>query len=810
MISFKRYTIIFLVSLLSQAALAQNGNGLLSGKLQDAQGAPLAFANIILLKASDSALVSGTVANGEGAFTIATPVAGTYFLKFTSIGYKARTTATFQVSGPAYNKDFGSISLQEDLKMLEAVVVETLHPKVITEADKMIVSVEGTALAAGSSVMEVLAKSPGIWIDQDGNIQLNGKGGVKVMLDGRPTYFSAKELQNLLQGMPAENIREIEIISNPSARQDAEGSAGILNIKLKKNRLQGVNGSVYANYAYNRLHTYSGGASINYKKAAWNSSLNLDVAERNSFSQIRMEREFNQEGDYTRFKQRSYEVRKNRTPSLKLDSDYELSAGHTIGVSLSLAQWENPKDFNAQMQLLRSEVQENLSVDMNTRTSESKKSGMLNLHYIAELDTLGSKLTADLDYVHLSTKNVSSFRNAFEYAIHNNMNVQNLETENPSAYRIYAGRLDLTLPIGKSKVEAGLKGSYVESDNNLQFFSLEDARKLPVDSMSNHFLYRENILAAYGTFSTSLGEKWNLQAGLRAEQTFSEGESLSTGELTKRKYLDLFPSIFVQQIISPSYQLSYNYSRRINRPPYEALNPFLIYFDPYTTLQGNPYLRPEYAHSFEVTQTFKQAYNLVLGYSSSKDFFVEIPLQDAETKTTVLVKQNMERFRNFRATLVAPIEVMPKWSIFNNVMLAYQSFETEVNNQREFNKGLFFLAQLNNTVKLPLGIITEFSGIYQGPLAYGLFQVDSRWWLNAAVKKAFLNEKLDVSINVTDLLDSFRESGRADVGLNRNYFEQFRGMQSIKLNLRYNFSKGEKFRSKSRNRQFEELERVGE
>ena len=780
------------------------------GQLRDGKGEAVPFANIAVMSAADSGLVTGAVADADGKFTIQSPAVGTYFLRLSAIGFRGNSTPAFTVAGDSFSKDFGSLVLQEDVEVLQAVSIEALRPKVITEADKMILSVEGTALAAGSTAMDVLSKSPGVWVDQDGNIQLNGKGGVKVMIDGRPTYLSAKELQNMLQGMSAENIKNIEIISNPSAKQDAEGTAGILNINLKKNTMRGMNGSVYTTYQYNRLNTYSGGASIHYKNAGWNSSINLDVADRNNYKTLNMVREFNQADDYARFNQQTNEIRSNYSPSLKLATDYDLNANHSIGASLSLVQYENQLNFNSSMTFLRSGNQPSLNINSTTPIHETKRNEMLNLHYVGKLDSVGTRLSADLDYVHLSSESTTSFLNSFTYADGSTTESQQLGNYNPTEYNIYSARVDFSTPIrSKSKLEAGLKASHVVSDNNLQFYAMESNIKQPIDSMSNAFIYRENILAAYGTFSTKLGSKWSVQAGLRAEQTFSEGESRSMNETNTRSYLNLFPSVFVQQKVSDNYQLSYNYSRRINRPNYESLNPYFAYLDPYTTAQGNPHLRPEYTNSFEITQTYKQSYNLVLGYSFSKDYFTELPLQNNATKTTVFTPQNLERTQNIRATLVAPVQVMPMWSIFNNLTLAYQSFETSLNDLRQVNEAFFFMTQVNNTVKLPLGLTAEVSGIYRGPLAHGLYQIDGAWWVNAGVKKSFMNNKLDVGLNASDIFRSLQETGSADIGANRNYFEQYRGVQSIKLNLRYRFSKGEKFESKNRNNQLEELNRAG-
>jgi hypothetical protein len=240
-----RLFLLLLLCVFAQGVLAQ---GFLSGNVRDAKGQPVGFVNVAMLHAATGAVVTGTIAGEAGDFKLATPAAGSYKLKLSFLGYTPLETAPFEVNNSSFNKDFGNLVLQEDTKMLQEVVVQAMRPTVVAYADKMVVSVEGTAMAGGATAFEVLSKSPGVWVDQEGNINLNGKPGVQVMQDGRSSYLSGKELQNLLQGMSADNIKDLEIIANPSAKYDAEGASGIININLKKNTLSGLNGSVYAGY----------------------------------------------------------------------------------------------------------------------------------------------------------------------------------------------------------------------------------------------------------------------------------------------------------------------------------------------------------------------------------------------------------------------------------------------------------------------------------------------------------------------------------------------------------------------------------
>ena len=273
-------SLILLFFLASTHLVNAQANGTLSGKLQDTKGAAIGFANVAVLRTSDSVAVTGAITDAAGSFAIKTPATGRYLLRVSLIGYANTNTPPFEVTDENSSKDFGTLTLKENTKQLAEVKVQALRPTIVTHPDKMVVSVEGTALTAGNTAYDVLAKSPGVFVDQDGNIQLNGKSGVRIMLDGKLTYLSGKELQTMLQGMSAENLKDLEIITNPSSKYDAEGTAGIININLKKNDLTGINGSVYGGFQNNGLQGFSGGGNINYKKGKWNSFANLDVARR--------------------------------------------------------------------------------------------------------------------------------------------------------------------------------------------------------------------------------------------------------------------------------------------------------------------------------------------------------------------------------------------------------------------------------------------------------------------------------------------------------------------------------------------------
>ncbi|AMM52284.1 TonB-dependent receptor [Rufibacter sp. DG15C] len=800
----------FLFFSLSLAVHAQTP-GSLTGLVKDEKGEPLSYGTIALLKNPGATVVNGAGIEVDGSFKLPSPAAGTYVLRLSVMGFQTLETAPFTVSEVGFTKNFGTLVVKSDAKQLNEVTVEAMRPTIINHPDKMVVSVEGTAMAAGSTALEVLAKSPGVWVDQDGNIQLNGKAGVKVMIDGKLTYLSGKQLQTMLQSMPADNVKDLEIISNPSSKFDAEGNSGIININLKRNTQTGFNGSVYSGYQYNRMHGYNAGGNVNYKEKNWSTFASADMARRVNWRKNTMYREFNFSDTKTIFDQEGDEEGIRDIPSIRLGAEVDINPKHSLGVTYNWTSLTFDNFYNTNTYLISETAANSQYIEARNTIDGRYYNGTLNGHYLYKIDTLGSTLSADIDYVTILDQDNSRFSNSYSaiggaHPYHQ----EHLGSDNPTQYSIYSAKADYTKKfLNKTKLEAGLKASYVESDNLLKFYTQLGAWKANNPNRSNHFIYKENIFAGYLNYTMSLGKQWSVQAGLRAEQTVSEGYSVTLQETTPREYLDLFPSVFLQQKVNDNYQITYNYSRRIQRPNYDRLNPFVFYLDPLTWAQGNPQLRPQYSNSVQVSQTWKNTYILTLGYSKTTDFIAEIPIQRNESNTTVFGPRNVDDHDSYFGTVIAPMKVSNKWDMNNTLTTGYQKFSIVLEEARQENKQFYYMVNSNHNIQLPYKTRLELNAGYQGPNAYGLYKIDQTWWIDAGVKRSFFEDKLEASLSVTDIFKTRRVIGSANLGENVNSFDQYFGAQSVKLNLRYRFNKGEKFEMKRRNTNLDELNRAG-
>lgn len=803
---YKKLTVFAVTLLLTHNLFANEGG--VYGSLYDENDTSIPFATVAVMKLSDSTVVTGSTTDIDGIFKIHNLKKGRYFLKFSSVGYQTKYSTDFHVKDVAFTKDFGKTILPESLAVLDEVMIQVWRPQVEVASDKMVVNVDGTPLAAGSTAYDALSRSPGVSVSQDGEFQLNGKSGVSVMIDGKQTYLSSQDLQTLLKGMSAENIKDIELIHNPSSKYDAEGTAGILNINLKKNTTGGFNGSSYAGYRYNQQHFYNAGVNLNYKKGKWNSFLSLDIAEDGKVRDQEMKRIFNTEDPSAILEQTGTQETRKFTPSLRLGSDYQIDTNHQVGFMANLSYQKSSGNWNNSGLLQNFDTDESLFIDAKNQLNEEFGNGRMNVHYEGELDTLGTVLSADLDFIRLSKDTESRFKNRYTFS---DGSLQNelLQSSSFSDYNIFSGRIDLEIPLSESSnLELGGKTSKVVSESELRFFTEEEGVLVSDAERSSIFKYEEEIYAAYADFSSQLSPTWTLQAGIRAEQTVAEGKSASVGNLAKRDYLEFFPNLRLNQQVSENYTVNYSYNRRITRPQYKRLNPFLFYLDPYTYVEGYPGLKPQFTNSFQVNQNFFKKYNLLLSYDMAQDFIIEVPLQDPETNETAFAIRNLDSYRNFSAAIMAPVKISSNWNMTNNLVLAQQEYSSVIEGQKVENKQFFFMMQSSQRVKLPLNISMEANANYTGPVAYGLYSIDGRFGLDIGLKRSFMEDRLDVTLKTTDILKTMDISGVSTINGNVFLLDQYFGDRGVSINLRYDLS-NEKSKTQNRQTDLEELNRAG-
>jgi len=781
----------------------------ISGRVADEKGEFLPFANVALMDAKSGALLTGAVSAEDGTFLIESALSGEVRLMVSSIGFETFQSEPFEIK-PGLNKDFGIIQIKEEANSLSEVTIRATRPEIIVEADKTTVNIEGTVMAEGNTALDVISRSPGVYVDENNNIVLNGRSGVLVMINDRQTYMSANDLASFLRSMPADNIKSIEIINNPSSRFDAEGGAGVINIVLKKNNIDGIFGNAHVGGMYNGIYGPNAGVSVNVKKGKWTNQASLNYNEFNFLNELDIERNFQLDQGISNFQQRSDIGMYNRSFFFNGASDYEFNKNHSVGFNVQASQY-NGEDLGKSLTEINNPGTEDLFFLRSNNDSDSHNKRLFgNFHYVGILDSLGTKLTSDIDFTKMVSSSTSLLSNSNWINEDENLSARDfILTLNDMDYSIFTAKVDFIRPLGKGRVlEAGLKGSWVKSDNNLDLSRAIEEEPFQPDPNSNRFIYEENVLAAYTSYKSKFSEKVSFQAGLRTEYSDITGTSVTLDQINKQRYIDFFPSLYVQQKVNKDYQIIYNANRRISRPNYRLLNPFIYYIDPLTTEVGNPHLRPQYAHNFEMNHVLKGAYQFTLGYSMTTDVFQQIFTQDEESRTTTTFTDNLDKSHVFNVRAMIPVEIRPWWNTSNMLQLTNSKWKSMIGDALLDVSQTSFMIRSQHTMNLPGGFKAELMGMYIGPAQYGQATIKGFGWVDAGVTKSFMKEKLTLTVNGTDLFAT--QIIRADVQFDKidTQFRQYRSTQGVRFTLRYKFARGESFRVASRSGSTEERDRL--
>lgn len=799
-------TLLFFFLGLSNLAASQLST--ITGKVVDEKGQGVPFANVALVEATTGNLLTGDITKDNGSFEIESIHSGKMILVVSSIGYETFKSEAFDLK-PGVTKSFESIQISEETGTLQEVTVKAARPEIIVEADKTTVNVEGTVLAEGNTALDVIGRSPGVYIDENNTINLNGRPGVTVMINDRPTYMSSTDLANFLRSMPADNIKSIEIINNPSARFDAEGTAGVINIRLKKNNIDGMFGNVSTGGMYNGLFSPNAGVSLNIKKGKWTNNANLNHSQFNMINELDITRNFRLDEGNSKFDQGSLITMRNKNYFFTGGSDYQINDKHSVGASLQASQNTGSNRGSSLTQITNPNTEDLVFIESINAEDSRNKRLFGNIHYLGIFDSLGTKISSDIDFTRMRSDSEGLLRNTNWINEPILTSRDFISTLNDMDYRIFTAKVDFTKPLGKGRVlETGIKGSWVKSDNNLNLSKAIEEEPFIPDPNSNQFIYEENVLAAYANYRSKFSEKVSFNAGLRAEHSDITGTSLTLDRVDKQNYLSFFPSVSVQQAVSKDYQIIYNANRRIARPNYRLLNPFVFYIDPLTTEQGNPNLRPQFAHNLEMNHVVKNAYQFTLSYSLTNDVFQQIFTQDEETRTTTTFTSNLDKAQNFNFRTMIPVEIAKWWN--SNHML-------QVTNSRwksMIGDALLDVAQTSVTFRtqhnlmLPGGVKAEIVGMYISPAQYGQATIKGFAWVDAGLSKTFMQEKLSLTVNGTDLFAS--QIIRANVNFDTidTQFRQYRNTQGVRFTLRYKFAQGESFRIASRSGSTEERNRL--
>ncbi|MXV49870.1 TonB-dependent receptor [Pedobacter sp. HMF7647] len=787
-----KQTLTYLIALVCSATMSIAQNKLdgskITGKVVDSQQKTLDFATVSLLRAKDSSLVKTALTNENGIYEFTNQIAGNYLVSSTVVGMKKSYSNVFTLDESHQQITLPALTLASESKNLKEVSVTAKKPFVERKPDRMVVNVEGSTVASGNNALEVLQKSPGVTVDNDDNIALQGKKGVLVMIDGKQTYMSNADLANMLRNMQSSQIESIELITNPSSKYDASGTAGIINIKLKKDKKIGTNGTLTAGVGYGKNHRANTGLSLNHRNKKFNAFGDYNYSNNRRENNLQIDRITPSNNQPLYFGQDGTFDNHNQGNNFKVGADYFINKNNTLGVLVNGYINNSTELYNNRTFIGNSFAKADSSIIALNDGDHHYNNMSYNMNYKSVLDTAGQELTVDLDYSHYKGNDVMTYdNNYFNYAT--GASPVNSLTQNgtPSAIDIKAYKIDYTLPFNKTlKMEAGVKSSWVKTDNNFISQIWEDSQ-WENGRNSNHFVYDENVNAGYLNLSKQF-KKTSVQLGLRAEQTNSKGNSITESKVVNRHYLDLFPTLFVNQSLGKNHDLAFSYSRRIDRPSYDALNPFVFYLDQYTYNQGNPYLNPQYTNSFELNYTFKKTYTVGFNYSIIHDVITEVLLPDYEKKALYQTNANLDKQINYNVNLNAPINFASWWKSTNNVTVFYMGFRAaDLNGEVLDNGKVAVQLYSNQNFSITKTFSGELSGNYQSPLYYGTLKIQTQYSIDAGVNKSFMNKKLNLKFAVSDIFNTRNSRiSSAYNGLNYSLYQK-NETRVARLTLTYRF-----------------------
>ncbi len=783
----KKQLLLLLFTVLTLQSIAQK----ITGVVKDENGKPFSGTTVTLLRASDSSSVKFTATRADGRFTFEGLQPSAYLIKTTHVGYESAFTKIPELKDADINiDDIISVKASNDLAN---VVVTSKKPMVEMKADKTILNVEGTINAVGSDALELLRKAPGVMVDKDDNLSVSGKTGVQVYIDGRPTPLAGKDLADFLKSLQSSNVEAIEIISNPSSKYEAAGNAGIINIRLKKNKAFGTNGSVNAGWAIGTYAKYNAGLALNNRNKKTNLFGNYNFNENKNLNTMQLYRSLFD----TVFDQRNTMLNRGTNHSYKVGMDYYASKKSTFGVIVNgnindnsmVSQSRTPISYEPTKTVVKNLVANNSS--MGDRSNIN-----INTNY-RYIDTSGRELNFDADYARYNIFQDQLQPNVYfdpSGQIEQSRIVYNMVS--PTNINLYSFKTDYEQPFKKGKLGFGGKISFVNTENDFQRYNVYSSSKELDRDRSNRFDYNENVNALYVNYNRPF-KGFLVQAGLRVENTNIEG--ISKGEKNvggnyvgydstfKRDYTDFFPSIAVTFNKNPKSQFGLSYSRRIDRPAYQDLNPFEFKLDEYTFMKGNTNLRPQYTNSFGLTHTYKFKLNTTLNYSHVQDIFAQL-IDTAEVSKSFQTKQNLATQDIVSLNISYPI-MYKSYMGFVNFNSNYSSFKADFGSGRKVDLDVFsYNFFMQNSIKFAKTWTAELSGFYTAPSIWqGTFESRAMGGVDMGFQKTVLKGKANIKATFTDVFRTMRWKGESNFAGQQIIASGRWESQQLRMNFSYRF-----------------------
>ena len=810
------------------SCILQNSFGQVTGRLVAADGKPIPFANILLLNSKDTTLVKATITSENGDYRIENILPGRYILRCSSTGFQTWDSPLFELTDVQKSRDFGTLVLKEAAKNLGEVVVQAAKPLFQQRVDGMVVNVGSSILAKGSSALQVLERSPGVIVNyQNNSISLNGKTGVTVMLDGKLMHMPMDQVVALLNGMSADNIEKIELLTTPPAKYDAEGSAGMINIVLKKNKRPGTNGSVSltGGYGWGEKGVGSINLAHNTKKIQLYGSYTYTHDRSYSYLSGTGTQNFPALGGPmdVLFVNTYKPVQNDHDATLGLDA--RLDPKTKIGASITFSSLNvttsayNHRVFDVLPDSL-------LTFDGKILVTNRWRS-LINSVYLEKEISEGEKITYDIDYLYYKNDNPTGVQSSFvnkagEQAGTNNDTLYSPDQRGSSNtdIRVGVGKVDYLKQLSKKvKLEAGAKATYTDDAGLSGIESLVNGGWVNRSEASSDIVMKEWIGAAYASVNTKISTSTNLTMGFRYEYSHTRMDNPTTGQnITERKLGELFPDIFLSGKLTDNSDYNLSYTRRISRPTYNDLSSFVEYNDPVSVFTGNPLLRPTITNNLKLGYTYR-GYSFSLLLSRDDDPIARYQLTAGPSEDLMYFSpQNLSYQNNLTFQMDLPWKVNEWWSMSGGFVGGWRQYKETYTMQPSENTYFGYTLYGSQTCKLPKKFSIEISGWYNAASYEGTSKTGAVGALDAGIKKELRRNGGTFQLSMTDLLRTIRYSNdygtltkeMFDVKSHVTYNPESRNSQIIKLTYSRSFGTGTKSPAKPGAGSKDEQDRIRE
>ena len=796
----KKSLFFFALLLQSCIAFAQHQ---LAGTVTDSIGKPIDAAVVVLMNAQDGNVIQQGITSLDGKYRMSAK--GRVQIYVSCMGYKQHISREFTIETDTI---IPPIKLQSENFVLDDIVIvgEKQSPSVKIEKGKMIFTPKNSSVVAGSTALEVLKKTPGVFVDGENNISIGGKNSVLVILNGKQTYMQKDELVTLLKATPSSSVSSVEVMHNPSAQYDAEGSGGIININMNRKKSEGFFFSLNNGVSYWENLRENTELSFSYTKNRFSLSGNYNHA----FGYYNMDYGMHRIQEGKDYYSPTQDTDKRKTVSGNLNMEYALNDRHLIGARLDANTLFGPGKTNTVTEIRDAntmELEQILYASNDYYTQKGNRYGG-NLYYMATPKE-GVSYNLDFNYAWFDggsgnwqpNKYVSPDGSVLQDNLYKSVNSRDIN--------IYAVSYDQKHPLWNGELKSGLKFSSVNADNGYQFYNVDNGQETIDKSQSNDFRYKEQILAGYILYSHSLGDKISMEAGLRGEYTFSDGLlhtiDGSGDENNQSNYFNLFPTFNLNYQINDSHALTLSYASRIDRPAYQDLNPFEYLLDELSYWKGNPFLTPQKNHKVALTYSHSRT-AITASYSYMKDYKAQIT-DTLSVSKVIMTPRNIGKQQRASLTLYQGINIARWWEMNLNLIGYYVKNDIAFDQYRKFNlDGFAGIFSIQNTVRLPWQVQMELNGSYiTKHLGASNEHIKPSGYVDIGFSKSFANKKWTVNLAMSDIF----WTNRWDNDSSFNGFQLWNWGKSESRQLRFNVTyRFGKEKSSHHNSNFDEINRL--